>query len=140
MGLGGRAWLDWRQGILVTAALGVSVGVGDFIGTQIKSWIARPRPCQVLLDVHELAGCGKMFSLPSNHAVNAATTAALLWVLFPSTRWVVGALLVLGGISRVYLGAHYPTDVLAGWCLGGLLGTTVGYLIAKSPWQTTPPK
>ncbi len=128
-----RAWLDWRQGILVTAALGVSVGVGDFIGTLIKSWVARPRPCQVLLDVHELAGCGKMFSLPSNHAVNAATAAAFLGVLFPKTRWVAGTLLLLGGISRIYLGAHYPTDVLAGWCIGGLLGATVGYLIAKRP-------
>ncbi len=130
-----RAWLDWRHGVLVTVALGVSIGVGDFIGTQIKSWIARPRPCHVLQDVHELAGCGKLFSLPSNHAVNAATAAAFLGVLFPKTRWVAGTLLFLGGVSRIYLGAHYPTDVLVGWCLGGLLGMTVGYLIAKRPWQ-----
>ncbi len=130
-----RAWLDWRHCILVTASLGVSIGAGDFIGNQIKFWIARPRPCQVLLNVHELSGCGAMFSLPSNHAVNTATAAALLGVLFPSTRWVAGPLLVLGGLSRVYLGAHYPTDVFVGWCLGGLLGVTVGYLVAKNPWS-----
>ena len=130
-----RAWLDWRHGLLVTVALGVSVGAGDFIGTQIKAWIARPRPCQVLLDVHELAGCGKLFSLPSNHAVNAATVAALLGVLFPGTRWPLGVLVAVGGLSRVYLGAHYPTDVLAGWCIGGFLGATAGYVIVKKPWQ-----
>ena len=130
-----RAWLDWRQGSLVTAALGVSVGVADFIGTLLKSWFARPRPCQVLLDVHELAGCGKMFSLPSNHAVNTATIAALLGMLFPGTRWPLGVLVAVGGLSRVYLGAHYPTDVLAGWCIGGFLGATAGYVIVKKPWQ-----
>ena len=127
-----RAWLDWRHGLLVTSVLGGAIGVGDFVGTQLKFWIARPRPCQVLPDVHQLTGCGIHFSLPSNHAVNAAIAAALLGVLFPSTRWVAGFLLLLGGLSRVYLGAHYPTDVLAGWCLGGFLGVTVGYLIAHS--------
>ena len=130
-----RAWFDWRHGLLVTSALGVSVGVGDLVGAQLKFWVARPRPCQVLQNVHELTGCGGLFSMPSNHAVNAATAASLLGVLFPKTRWPMGVLVAVGGLSRIYLGAHYPTDVLAGWFLGGLLGATVGYLIAKRPWQ-----
>ncbi len=128
-----RVWLDGRYGTLVAAVLGFLIGAGDFVGAQIKLWIARPRPCQVFSNVHELTACGGTFSLPSGHAVNAATAAAFLGMLFPRTRWVVVTLMALGGISRVYLGAHYPTDVIAGWCLGGLLGVTVGCLIAKFP-------
>ncbi len=126
-----RTWLDWRQGLLATSVLGILIGAGDFLGTQIKLWVARPRPCQALPDLHELAGCGKLFSLPSNHAVNAAAAAVFLGVLFPKIRWPLGVLVAIGGLSRVYLGAHYPTDVLAGWCIGGLLGAAAGYLVAN---------
>ena len=42
-----RVWIDWRHGMLVTSVLGVSIGAGDFVGAQIKLWLARPRPCQV---------------------------------------------------------------------------------------------
>ncbi len=125
-----RLWVNWRQSVLAASVLGVLVGAGDFAGAQLKFWIARPRPCQILSNVHELTACGASFSLPSNHALNAATAAAFLWVLFPSTRWVGVALAALVGLSRIYLGAHYPTDVLAGWAFGGALGLGAGYAVA----------
>jgi len=132
--LGYQTWLNWKRGISAAVTLGASIGLSDFIGMQLKLWFARPRPCQVFLNLHELVGCGGSFSMPSNHACNSATAAAFLWVLFPSSRWVVGACLFLIGISRIYLGAHYPTDVLAGWGLGGMLGMTVGYALSRSKW------
>jgi len=127
-----QLWINWRQGLLAASVLGVLIGVGDFTGTQLKIWMARPRPCQVWLNVNELTGCGGDFSMPSNHALNAATAAAFLGVLFPSTRWVGGILMVLIGLSRVSLGAHYPTDVIAGWAIGGILGMTAGYLMLQA--------
>lgn len=129
-----RVWIDWRQGVLAASVLGALIGLGDFVGAQIKLWMARPRPCQVFGGINGLDQCGGTFSLPSNHALNTATASAFLWVLFPSTRWVVGAFMILGGLSRVYLGAHYPTDVVAGWSLGGTLGMTIGYFVLKMPW------
>ncbi len=131
-----QMWRNWRRGIPAALILGVLIGAGDFAGARIKLWMARPRPCQVLLNVNELTGCGGAFSLPSNHALNAATAAAFLGVLFPSTRWVGVALAALIGFSRIYLGAHYPSDVIAGLALGGLLGMTAGFLVARIPLKS----
>jgi len=132
--LGYRTWLHWKQGILAAVVLGMGIGMSDFVGMQLKLFFARPRPCQVFVNMNELVGCGGSFSMPSNHAINSATAAAFLWVVFPSTRWVVGMMMMLVGLSRIYIGAHYPTDVLAGWGLGGMVGMTLGLAVIRSKW------
>ena len=132
--LGYRIWVNWKQGLLTLPILGLAVGISDFIGMQMKLFFARPRPCQVFLNIHQLSGCGESFSMPSNHAFNSATAALFLWIVFPSTRWVVGMLMVIVGLSRIFVGAHYPTDVLVGWGLGGMLGMTLGYFVVLSKW------
>ncbi|MBB2750423.1 UNVERIFIED_ORG: undecaprenyl-diphosphatase [Rhizobium aethiopicum] len=102
-----------------------SVLTGWLASATLKILVARPRPDIVphLVEVSDL-------SFPSGHAMVSAVTYLTLGALlartqrYPSTRiFVMGAgvfLAVIIGLSRIYLGVHYPTDVFAGWCAGAL--------------------
>ncbi len=131
-------WKNWREALIGSAFLGGLIAFADFVGAQIKHAVARPRPCKALENVQELVGCGGTFSFPSNHAVNTATAAAFFQVLYPRTGWISWPLVGLIGISRVYLGGHYLTDVFGGWVLGGLLGTAVGIFLIR--WSVFRPQ
>jgi undecaprenyl-diphosphatase len=97
----------------------VSVVVADAIGTHIfKYSLLRARPCIALADVRLLVGCTNLPSFPSNHAVNTSVLAMLATLHMPRLWLPAMAVAFLVGYSRVYVGAHYPFDVLAGVMLG----------------------
>jgi len=126
-------WLSWREALLAAPVLGGSIGLVDFMGARIKDLVARPRPCMVLPDVHQIEGCGKVFGFPSNHALNTATAAAFFQVLYPRSGWVSWPLVAMIGLARVYIGAHYVSDVLVGWLIGGCCGAGVAWLLLQWP-------
>ncbi|MGQ0695422.1 MAG: phosphatase PAP2 family protein [Nitrospiraceae bacterium] len=128
-------WANRWEALLGSPVLAGAVGVSDFFGGQLKWLVERVRPCRSLSQAItvEPGGCGGLFSFPSNHAVNTAAVAAFLQVLYPRSGWVSWPIVAVIGFARVYVGAHYVTDVLGGWLIGVLLGAGAGWLLLQWP-------
>lgn len=135
LALGYWIWTNRHETMLAAPVLAGAVGLSDFLGGQLKWMFERVRPCRVLSQavVVEPGGCGSLYSFPSNHAVNTAAAAAFLHVLYPRSGLVGWPIVVLVGLARVYVGAHYVTDVVGGWVIGGLCGAGAAWLLLQWP-------
>jgi len=96
-------------------------GLSDFSYGVLKHLVHRPRPFLTVKGLIPLI-TPHGFSFPSGHATLAMAMAVVLAHHFPKARALVYVLAVLIGISRVYFGVHYLSDVLAGFILGAVVG------------------
>ncbi len=107
----------------ILLAIAVAVGLNDFISHSIlKEFFERIRPCQALELPHPIYNCSNSFSFPSNHASNSFTLATLIALFNRNTAPLTFTLAGLVSFSRVYLGMHYPTDILGGAVCGIVMG------------------
>jgi len=120
--LGLVIWLVHRRAQRLALWVVTTMVVGGLLGMVLKLLIERHRP-DLLDPVARATG----YSFPSGHALNAALTAGVfVLVLLPlargAKRWVLWgsalAVAVLTGLSRIVLGVHWTSDVVAGWLLG----------------------
>lgn len=103
--------------IWAAAAALVALGVAQLIGGAVD----RARPYKAMTDIHVLIDKTTDFSFPSDHATAAGAVATGL--LLANKRWgiIAGVAALLMAFTRVYVGAHYPSDVLAGLALGAII-------------------
>ena len=118
----------WRRTLYLLLCLGVVVTVADQLAASVlKPLVGRLRPCAepgVADHARILVGCGGRFGFPSNHATNHFAVAVVLglsWLRSPGQRWWLLGWAVTISLAQVYVGKHYPGDLLA----GALLGSTV---------------
>lgn len=97
----------------------------------LKPLIARARPCQSMSDIHLLVGCGGGMSMPSSHAANAFGQAALFSLTLRRTRWYLWAFAALVAASRVFVGVHYPGDVIIGAGIGVMTAIALVFLFRQ---------
>ena len=128
-----------RRGSLLVLAV---ISVTGAVNHTVRVLVARPRPADDLVEiVRELGG----FSFPSGHVMYYVVVLGML--VFVSTqrmpgtgRWLARGALVLPlvaiGVSRIYLGAHWPSDVVAGYAFGAAIA--VGAVALWQRWPGTP--
>ena len=139
-------WFLWKKQKAEYIVLGAAL-LSLLVNPVLKLLVDRPRPSGDLMTIlRDSGGTG----FPSGHAYTAMILLGLLYYLAPTTvpwkrvvtllRITSIMLIVLIGISRVYLGAHWPSDVLGGFLVGGIILTLLIHLHHQYSPHMKPPE
>ena len=126
----GRRGSSLLRVLIILAGFAVAVGVSDFVSSGIiKPWVCRLRPThepEIAGLIHLVNGyTGGLYGFVSSHAANTMACALLFALLYRNKYATVGLMLwvALNCYSRMYLGVHYPADIIGGLAIGALMAT-----------------
>lgn len=135
----------WKPALFLLLISSAMVGLTDQITNGFKYGFMRLRPCHTL-ELQDLMrivdGCGGKYSFFSGHSSNSFALAFLFSLVFKRIKWVMPVLLTLAALiaySRVYLGVHFPIDIVCGALAGMLIAAVVYSLVNKRLTKVLPP-
>ena len=136
-----------KKAWIVVAAVVISVFLSDQSCNLIKRTVQRPRPShnvELVDQVHLVAKPdgtlykGGPYGFPSSHAANAMALAFIVvaFITREKTLWTLLMFfwMLLVSYSRIYLGVHYPGDIIVGWCVGAIWSGLIIFGLQKSKW------
>lgn len=126
-----------KQTLWLLPVVALLIAGSDQVSVFIKDFFERLRPCQneeLKPVVHLVMNkCGGLYGFVSSHAANTMALSVFIHQLLPKgytdLRKELFAFVMINGYSRIYLGAHYPGDILGGWILGLFLGLLFARLV-----------
>jgi undecaprenyl-diphosphatase len=150
IGYAGLVWIALAPVVAVLARRNLAFSVGltaacvwsaDLIALGIKAATDRPRPFETIPQADKLIGATVGQSMPSGHAATSFAGAVVLTYLLPRVAPFVFLLAGAIAFSRVYVGVHYPSDVLAGAALGAGVALVALLLVrTRRPTSAGPPR
>ena len=137
---GRMKWLNkLPAGVVMIVAIAAAVGLADFVASGIlKEWVARPRPTRVpeLEGVLHLVNGYKSgrYGFVSSHAANTMACALLFSLIWRNKVATIGLMIWVAAncYSRMYLGVHYPLDIIGGLIVGSLMALAAYWGLRKA--------
>jgi len=121
--MAGIILVQHKNGILPVVHIALTGLVATVLYKWLKGKTLRPRPYEVHQDVWLSGKPLDKFSFPSGHTLHAVAFCGVTLAYFPMLAWLVMPFTVMVGMSRVILGLHYPSDVIAGAILGAAISS-----------------